>query len=88
MEMILTSATVSGGELRSLSLVAQTFPSADGVVAGAMASAAKIASRSAPVVALAKQAILSGEFSCYFHPPFFPLIRYLCCACCIYQSAI
>ncbi len=59
MEIILTSATVSGEELHRLGVVAQTFPE-DEVLDAAIACASKIASRSAPVVQLAKQAILNG----------------------------
>jgi len=60
MEMILTSTSVDGEELRRLGVVSQTMPE-ERVLAGAMACARKIASQSAPVVALAKQAILIGK---------------------------
>lgn len=60
MEMILTSALLDGDEMRRLGVVSQTMP-AEGVLAGALACARKIASQSAPIVALAKQAILIGK---------------------------
>lgn len=60
MEMILTSALVDGDELHRLGVISQTMPKED-VLAGAMACARKIASQSAPLVALAKQAILIGK---------------------------
>jgi enoyl-CoA hydratase/carnithine racemase len=61
MEMILTSSTVDGNELCRLGVVAKTFGESD-VLAGAMACAHKIAAQSAPVVELAKQAILNGKY--------------------------
>jgi enoyl-CoA hydratase/carnithine racemase len=60
MDMILTSSTVTGKELEMLGVVARTF-SVDELMKETMASAIKIASRSAPVVQLAKQAILNGR---------------------------
>ena len=63
MDMILTSATVTGKELYGFGLVAQVF-TADELVPATLAAAYKIASRSAPVAKLAKQAILNGM--CFF----------------------
>jgi len=60
MDMILTSSTVTGKELEMLGVVARTF-SVDELMKETMASAIKIASRSSPVVQLAKQAILNGR---------------------------
>ena len=60
MDMILTSATITGKELHNFGLVAQVF-SVDALLASTLAAANKIASRSAPVVKLAKQAILNGN---------------------------
>jgi enoyl-CoA hydratase len=59
MDMILTSATITGKEPHNFGLVAQVFP-LDTLLASTLAAAHKIASRSAPVVKLAKQAILNG----------------------------
>ncbi|TVY37638.1 Enoyl-CoA hydratase, mitochondrial [Lachnellula subtilissima] len=60
MDMILTSATVTGKELHGFGLVAQVF-TADELLPATLTAACKIASRSAPVVKLAKQAILNAE---------------------------
>ncbi|RDW87437.1 hypothetical protein BP5796_03131 [Coleophoma crateriformis] len=60
MDMILNSLTITGEELRHYGLVAQTFPT-DALLPATMAAAQKIASRSTPVVQLAKQAILNAE---------------------------
>jgi len=60
MDMILTSAIITGKELHNFGLVAQVFP-VDTLLASTLAAAHKIASRSAPVVKLAKQAILNAE---------------------------
>lgn len=60
MDMILTSSTISGKELRRLGLVSQTWPIEE-LFDGTMAAAHKIASLSTPVVQLAKAAILEGE---------------------------
>lgn len=60
MEFILTGDTASGAELERLGLVSKVVP-ADQVLGEAMRLAAKIASMSAPVVAAAKQAVLTGE---------------------------
>lgn len=59
MDMILTSSTITGKELHSFGLVAQVFP-VENLLESTLAAARKIASRSAPIVKLAKQAILAG----------------------------
>lgn len=59
MDMILTSRTMTGSEMEALGLVARTFPSEE-LLGEAMKAAGIIASRSVPVVALAKEAILTG----------------------------
>lgn len=60
MEFILTGDTASGAELERLGLISKVFPK-DQVLGEALGLAAKIASMSAPVVAAAKQAVLTGE---------------------------
>ncbi|KAL2069905.1 hypothetical protein VTL71DRAFT_14584 [Oculimacula yallundae] len=60
MHMILTSSTMTGKELELLGLVAQAFPLNE-LYSATVAAARKIASRSMPVMQLAKQAILSAE---------------------------
>ncbi|KAF8849267.1 ClpP/crotonase [Acephala macrosclerotiorum] len=60
MDMILTSSTVSGKELERLGLVARAFP-LNRLYSETIDAAHKIASKSAPVVQLAKQAILNSE---------------------------
>ena len=59
MQMILTSATMSGEELERLGLVSEVRPK-DEVLSAAIACAHKIAAKSSPVVRLAKQAISNG----------------------------
>lgn len=61
MDMILTSSTVSGKELRRLGLVAQTWPEEE-LLMKTMAAAHKIAALSTPIVEMAKAAILTGLF--------------------------
>jgi len=61
MEMILTSATMTGAELEAAGLVSRVFSNED-VLPAAMKCAQKIAERSCPVVKLAKCAILEGKF--------------------------
>lgn len=60
MDLILTSATISAAELYSLGGISRVLP-VEEVRATALASASKIASKSNPVVKLAKQSILNGE---------------------------
>ncbi|CZR58230.1 related to enoyl-CoA hydratase precursor, mitochondrial [Phialocephala subalpina] len=60
MDMILTSSTMSGKELERLGLVARAFP-LDKLYTSTIDAAHKIASKSVPVVQLAKQAILNSE---------------------------
>ncbi|TVY85532.1 Mitochondrial Enoyl-CoA hydratase [Lachnellula suecica] len=60
MDMILTSSTMTGKELQNFGLIAQTFP-LDTLLTSTLAAAHKIASRSAPIVKLAKQSILNAE---------------------------
>ncbi|KAH8591071.1 ClpP/crotonase-like domain-containing protein [Bisporella sp. PMI_857] len=60
MELILTSATLTGEELEHLGLVSRSL-NKDEVLSEAMKSAYSIAAKSNPVVQLAKQAILSAE---------------------------
>lgn len=60
MDMILTSSTVAGKEPEKLGLFIRSFP-LNALLMGALASARKIASRSAPVVRLAKESILTGK---------------------------
>jgi len=62
MDMILTSSTMSGKDLEQLGLVARAFP-VDQLHAETMAAAHKIASKSVPVVQLAKQAILNCKLT-------------------------
>lgn len=66
MDMILTSSTISGKELHGFGLVAQVFP-LDELLTSTLATARKIASRSTPIVKLAKQAILNGMRPTSFH---------------------
>jgi enoyl-CoA hydratase/carnithine racemase len=61
MDMILTSSTITGKELRHLGLVSQTWPIEE-LFDKTLATAHKIASLSVPVVVLAKAAILNGAF--------------------------
>jgi enoyl-CoA hydratase len=56
MEMILTGRTMNAGEAESAGLVARVVP-ADQLLADALATAATIASMSAPVARLAKEAV-------------------------------
>lgn len=65
MHMILTSSTMTGRELEQLGLIAQAFPLNE-LYGATVAAARKIASRSMPVVQLAKQAVLNGKFSIHF----------------------
>ncbi|KAH7397624.1 ClpP/crotonase-like domain-containing protein [Cadophora sp. MPI-SDFR-AT-0126] len=60
MHMILTSSTMTGKELEQLGLIAQAFP-LDELYGATVVAARKIASRSMPVIQLAKQAILSAD---------------------------
>lgn len=60
MDMILTSSTLTGAELENLGLIARTC-SGEELLPAAMATAHQIASRSSPVVQLAKQSILNGR---------------------------
>lgn len=60
MDLILTSSTISAVELYRLGGISRIFP-VEEVRAAAIASAVQIASKSAPVVKLAKQSILNGE---------------------------
>jgi len=60
MEMILTSATMTGEQLEIAGLVSKTF-SKEEVLPAAIKCAQKIAERSSPVVKLAKLAILEGK---------------------------
>ncbi|KAH9217023.1 ClpP/crotonase-like domain-containing protein [Leptodontidium sp. 2 PMI_412] len=60
MHMILTSSTMTGKELEQLGLIAQAFELSD-LYGATVAAARKIASRSMPVVQLAKQAVLSAD---------------------------
>lgn len=60
MDMILTSQTITGKELEGLGLVARSY-SLDQLLQETMSSAAIIAGKSVPVVALAKEAVLTGK---------------------------
>lgn len=60
MEMILTSAPVYGEELERLGLISRALPAGQ-VLPAAIVCARMIASKSGPVVQLAKQAILAGR---------------------------
>jgi enoyl-CoA hydratase/carnithine racemase len=60
MDMILTSCTVSGKELRRLGLVAQTWPEEE-LLEKTLEAARRIAELSTPVVMLAKKAVLEAE---------------------------
>ncbi|KAF4624059.1 hypothetical protein G7Y89_g14115 [Cudoniella acicularis] len=60
MDMILTSATITGQELCRYGLVSRTFET-DHLLWETLQQAHLIASRSAPVVQLAKEAILNAE---------------------------
>jgi len=60
MDLILTSSTISATELYSLGGLSRILP-AEEVRTEALASATKIASKSSPVVKLAKQSILNGK---------------------------
>lgn len=62
MDMILTSQTISGKELEGLGLVARSYP-LDQLLQETLNSAAIIAGKSVPVVALAKEAVLTGKQS-------------------------
>lgn len=62
MEFILTGDTASGVELERLGLISKVFPE-DQVRGEALGLAGRIAAMSAPVVAAAKQAVLTGEES-------------------------
>lgn len=59
MEYILTGASASGIEFERLGVVNKVFPKEE-VLAESMKLATKIALMSAPVVAAAKQAVLTG----------------------------
>jgi enoyl-CoA hydratase len=59
MEYILTGASASGVEFERLGVINKVFPKEE-VLAESMKLATKIAMMSAPVVAAAKQAILTG----------------------------
>lgn len=60
MHMILTSSTMTGKELEQLGLIAQAFPLNE-LYGATVAAARKIASRSMPVLQLAKQAVLNAD---------------------------
>ncbi|CZT07548.1 related to enoyl-CoA hydratase precursor, mitochondrial [Rhynchosporium agropyri] len=60
MHMILTSSTITGKQLEQLGLVAQAFPPNE-LYGATVAAARKIASRSMPVIQLAKQAVLNAD---------------------------
>lgn len=60
MEFILTGDTASGGQLERLGLVNKALPK-ERVLEEALKLATRIAAMSAPVVAAAKQAVLTGE---------------------------
>ncbi|PBP19427.1 hypothetical protein BUE80_DR009799 [Diplocarpon rosae] len=60
MHLILTSSTITDKELEQLGVVAQAFP-LDELYESSLAAARRIASRSLPVVQLAKQEILSAD---------------------------
>jgi enoyl-CoA hydratase len=57
--MILTGGTMTGPELEGIGLVNKTFPAED-VLRQAVDLAERIANMSAPVVAIAKRAVLHG----------------------------
>jgi enoyl-CoA hydratase/carnithine racemase len=58
MELILTGNTISGEELQRFGLVSKAMPKGD-VLLEALALARNIASKSAPVVQIARQSILN-----------------------------
>lgn len=60
MEMILSCGAVTGDALQQLGIVCQALP-AHYVVPAAISCAHNIASKSSPIVQLAKQAIISGQ---------------------------
>lgn len=60
MEFILTGDTASGTDLERMGLISKVFPESQ-VLDEALSLAGRIAAMSAPVVATAKQAVLTGE---------------------------
>lgn len=64
MEFILTGNTASGVEFERLGLISRVWPEEGQVLDEALGLAGRIAAMSAPVVATAKQAVLTGENSC------------------------